>query len=155
MPKDPENQRKRKRLLVASIGVATVSFLGAQTGCNNEDDTIKSIANLLVPPFDTSQDPSVPRDAEVDAFVPPGQGLTLDAALRDAAGDALTTSGNLLPPPADAALGADAAADAARDAASDAAADAAKDAAPPKDTYIDTGLPSSGNLLPPLPSGDR
>jgi hypothetical protein len=154
MSNDPQNPRKGKRLLVASIGVATVSFLSLQTGC--EDGQMTNVANLLTPPVDTFHDPShvpdaaldaasdalipsanllaPPGDAAFDAIVPTGNLLAPpDASLHDAALDAIVTSGNLLPPP---------------DAAADAAP--AKDAAPAHDAKVDTGLPTSGNLLPPM-----
>jgi hypothetical protein len=165
MDTPPEKPRKGKKLLVASIGVATVSFMNLQTGCEDSDDgQLTNVANLIGIPIDSFHDPSLARDAALDAaldafspvvisgnLLPP---ITATANLlappADASFmDAIVTSGNLLPPP-------DAAADAASDAALDASHDAAaKDAAAPKDAKADTGLPSSGNLLPIPPNGSR
>jgi len=144
MAGDPHQQRKRKRLLVATIGVATVSFLGLQTGCRDEEPV--SSGNLLPPgAIDTSNDPTLARDAaSSDPLVgtgnlvapPPVSGNLLppptavDAGPKDAALDALIVSGNLVAPPPQ-----------------DAAADASDGAA--KDAKVDTGIiPPSGNLMP-------
>jgi len=149
--------RRRKRLLVASIGVATVSFLGMQTGCKDDDEKIDSIANLLAPPLDQGRDPSLTRDAATDAasardalfpsanLLPAPGDAALDALIHtanllappgDAALDAIVTTGNLVPPPLDAAL----------DAAGDAASDGAQPSdAAPKDAKVDTGLPPKGD----------
>lgn len=133
MRKDSPDKRKGKRLLVASIGVATVSYLALQGGCTDEEETITTVANLLAPPLDasyesvTTGDASRPVDAGFDALVVSGNLLPPPF---DASSDALITSGNLLPPPPP-------------DAATDAAADAARDG------QADVGLPSVGNLLPP------
>jgi hypothetical protein len=141
MADDARPLRRRKPVLVASIGVATVSYLALQTGCE-EEEQMHQVANLLAPPLDASFDPSVVPDAAedggFDAWVS-GNLLPPPPTEDDAGPDALVPSGNLLPPPADAAL------DAAQDAAQDAAHDAAHDA------KVDTGIPTSGNLLPPLP----
>jgi hypothetical protein len=155
MTQDPQRQRQRKRLLVASVGVATVSFMALQTGCEDTDG-LPYAANLLAIPLDGSIDfatvADAASDAQLDARPPPlptsGNlvAIPYDAGLKDAASDALVTSGNLVAPPPP-----DAAADAASDGATDAASDAAlKDAATPKDARVDTGIPSSGNLLPPI-----
>jgi hypothetical protein len=136
--------------LVASLGVATVSFMGLQTGCEDGDGHMTFTANLLAIPLDGSIDfstvPPIPDaggHASYDAAVIPVSGNLIapiqDSGPKDAAvADALITSGNLLPPPPP---------DAAVDAASDAAA---KDGSAPKDARVDTGIPSSGNLLPPI-----
>lgn len=150
MAQDPKQQRARKRLLVASVGVATVSFLSLQTACEDGDDHITTVANLLAIPLDSSIDSVVVRDASTDArpLFPSANliAIPVDAGPSDASGDALVTSGNLLPPlPRDAAT----------DAASDAAADAASDAATARDAKVDTGLPSSGNLVPVPPNGSQ
>jgi hypothetical protein len=142
----PDNRPKRKgkQLLVASVGVATVSYLALQGGCVDEE-SIPLVANLLAPPWDasvdtvTAADAALPGDAALDALVTSGTLLPPPPpppSACDAATDALTTSGNLLPPPPD------------LDAAQDAAADAASDAAA-RDAKADTSLPTSGNLLPP------
>ena len=136
---DPSN--KRKRLLVASLGVATVSYLGMQAGCADGEEYMTTISNLIAPPGDASFYPWPGSDAAVDAALgtdaqPPEAGGQ-DAALRDAAPDAIVTSGNLLPPP---------------DAATDAAT---QDASRAKDAQIDTGLPASGNLMPMPPRESR
>ncbi len=146
MSDDPQQQRKRKRLLVASIGVATVSFMSLQTGCEDEEQ-ISSVANLVAPPIDTFHDPSLARDAAMDALVTSGNLVAPPVVQpKDAAADALVVSGNLVAPPAR-----DAAADAA-DSATDAAADgAAKDAAADAKIVI----PPSGNLMPVPPLGPR
>ena len=147
-------RRKGKRLLVATIGVATVSYMGLHGGCT-EDGEMVVVANLLVPPVETSHDPSLvdasAHDAGQDALVGSGNLLpppvTSGNLLPPPTDAALDASGNLLPPPTDASL--DGAADAATDAAHPA------DAAHPKDAKIDTGLPSSGNLLPIPPRETR
>lgn len=146
MAHDPERQRKRKRLLVASVGVATVSFMGLQTGCDDSDGQMTFTANLLAIPLDGSIDFATVPDAATDARtgntlpLPPSANLLaipLDSGARDASADALIVSGNLVAPPPP-----------------DAAADAANDAAPKDgsidDARVDTGIPASGNLLPPL-----
>jgi hypothetical protein len=154
MTHDPQRQRKRKRLLVASVGVATISFMALHAGCS--DDEPVGSGNLLPPaPVDASTDPAIARDAASDASSdalvssgnlvappPPTSGNLLppapvDASAQDAAKDALVVSGNLVAPPP-------------QDASSDASDAALKDGSAPKDARVDTGIPSSGNLLPPL-----
>jgi hypothetical protein len=153
MPDNTRPKRKGKQLLVASVGVATVSYLALQGGCVDEAD-IPLVANLLAPPWDasidtvTTGDAALPADAALDALVVSGN--LLPPPPPDAATDALTTSGNLLPPPPP-----DAAMDALTTSGNllpppppDATVDAAPDAAA-RDAKVDTGLPTSGNLLPP------
>ncbi|HEX6239922.1 MAG TPA: hypothetical protein VFZ61_03470 [Polyangiales bacterium] len=110
MADNSANQRKRKRLLVASVGVATVSFLAVQAGC--EEPRQYTVANLLAPPDfgsaergDAAQDAS-PLDATPDALPASGNLVMppLDAAPHDAKGHTIATSGNLIPVPGDAAL---------------------------------------------------
>jgi hypothetical protein len=79
------SQRKRagKRLLVAAIGVATVSFVGAQSGCAPDTDDL-----------DARDETSAPYDDEGAAPSVSDQSLTSSAARLK-----LPQSGNLLPPP--------------------------------------------------------
>jgi hypothetical protein len=147
MTRDLKRQRQRKRLLVASVGVATVSFMALHTGCDDSDAQLTNVANLLVP-LDGSIDFAFAPDANAPPIPTSGNLLPLpqDSGPKDAGHDALVVSGNLVAPPP---------ADAAADAASDAAADAASDAAPSDgsaahDARVDTGIPASGNLLPPI-----
>ena len=154
MADDRQQLRRRKRLLVASIGVATVSFMSLQSGC--QDDEPATSGNLLPLPVGSQNDPALASDAATDATMdalvtsgnlvapplPPSGNLVappLDAAIKDAAPDALITSGNLVAPPP---------ADAATDAAGDAAA---------KDAESDAKIviPPSGNLMPVPPLGPR
>lgn len=156
MEKPPAKPRRGKKLLVASVGVATVSFMALQVGCEGDDDAPYPVANLLAP-VDASTDYATIRDATLDAagdaqidsgrLLPLPPSANLLAIPLDASMDAIVSSGNLLPPmPSDAAT----------DAASDAAQDAhVKDATTPKDAKVDTGLPISGNLIPIPPDGSR
>lgn len=150
MADDPQQQRKRKRLLVASIGVATVSFLSLQTGC--EDAEPVTSGNLLPVPVGSVKDPALAgdaaTDAAMDALVTSGNLVAPPVVQpKDAAADALIVSGNLVAPPAR-----DAAAEAA-DGATDAATDgAAKDAAQSDAKIV---IPPSGNLMPVPPLGPR
>jgi hypothetical protein len=137
MRRDSPDKRRGKRLLVASIGVATVSYLALQSGCTDLGEETFTSGNLVAPPLDASVEPVLPGDAArpadagSDALIGSGNLLPPPA---DASSDALITSGNLLPPPPEG--GADAAPDAVRDAAA-------------RDGQADVGLPSIGNLLPP------
>lgn len=84
-----------KRLLVAAIGVATVSYVGTQSGCaagtDTPDDESASIA-----PYDDEAEPQVASSE---------QAVTLSAAAKSAASTTLTAHprlppvGNLVPPP--------------------------------------------------------
>jgi hypothetical protein len=137
MREDPPHKRKGKRLLVASVGVATASYLALQSGCTELGEETYTSGNLLPPPQDssidgaTTQDAAQPADGGSDALIVSGNLLPPPA---DASSDALITSGNLLPPPREAGI------DPAQDAATDGAA---------RDGQADVGLPTSGNLLPP------
>lgn len=73
MTEEHKPKRRGKRLLVATIGLATLSYAGAP-GCG---DDLGTSGNLLLPP---AQDAG--RDASMDA-----------------GGDLGTPTGNLLPPP--------------------------------------------------------
>lgn len=138
MRDESQNKRKGKRLLVASLGVATVSYLALQSGCTDDLEDVPASGNLVAPPLDasfetvTTGDASAPRDAGLDALV--GIGNLLPPPILDASSDALITSGNLLPPPPGT--------------SSDAAVDGASDASA-GDARTDTDLPTTGNLLPP------
>ena len=129
MAETPPNSRKRKRLLVASVGVATVSFLALQTGCEDEVEYMHTVANLLAPPdFGTAVDAAVDAsasDAMADALPTSGNLISpIGEIPRYDSGTSIATSGNLIPVPGDAAL--NAAQDAAQDAqAKDAKADGA------------------------------
>jgi hypothetical protein len=145
----PARPRTGKRLLVAAVGVATVSFASTQ-GCEPEGGgyTIVTSGNLVAgPPYEagtsavTAPDARLPGPASDASVVDPRQPrpdaaaaeATRDAAsVREARDAGLPTSGNLLPPPRDAAVG---------DAAS-------KEAGRPV-------LPPSGNLLPAPPVQDK
>jgi hypothetical protein len=95
-PAAPE--RNRKRLLVAAIGVATISYASSQ-GCEPQPTMTSTSGNLVPPPADANPLPPA-RDAEL-----PSSGNLLPPPPRDAgppqdaAPDALPTSGNLVPPP--------------------------------------------------------
>lgn len=133
----PPSKKPGKRLLVASIGVATITYVSSQTGCalEHDDDPVTS-GNLLSPP---SVEPALRndgglRDGAADAEIFVSGNLVAPPYDRDAT---IVTSGNLLPPP---------------DAAThrDAEVDASKDAGKPKDSGLDwDAFPPSGNLLPP------
>jgi hypothetical protein len=138
--------RKGKRLLVAAVGVATVSFVSSQ-GCEPHTETFTSGNLLPAPPYEAGISPVTSPDAAdhapLDASGPlptsgnllPPQPLDASQTAMDAAhvaasthDSSLPTTGNLLPPPRDAAIG-----------------DAAiKDAGRPI-------LPPSGNLVPAPP----
>jgi hypothetical protein len=156
MAQDPKQQRARKRLLVATVGVATVSFLSLQTGCE-DDEYITTVANLLAVPLDSSIDMAVVRDASTDAtpLFPSANliAVPVDSGPMDASGDALTTSGNLLPPPQDASGDALITSGNLIPPPHDAAADAASDAATARDAKADTGAPSGGYPKPGHPRG--
>jgi hypothetical protein len=138
MGNDAPSRRKGKRLLVASVGVATVSFLAVQSGCE-EQQTMTNVANLLSPPdFGNAVAGDAAADAAQTAPTDSGNQAPLDARYT------IATSGNLISVPGDAAL------DAARN-----AADAAQDAQT-HDAKSDAWTPpSSGNLVPVPPAGDR
>ena len=126
-------RNKRKPLLSASIGVATISYMGMQGGCLDGDRRLIHSANLIGPPIEAGIEPSVVADSNLDSGMP--------------------QSGNLLPPPRDAATDANqqAESDAAPNPdAGDAAQDEdAGDAAQDEDAARDSMLPTSGNLVPP------
>jgi hypothetical protein len=106
MSQPPLRARTRKRLLVASVGVATVSFACTQ---KSERYEISTSGNLVAVPIEASVEPvadagsattSGGRDAQPAA---PESGNARDAASGD--GDAksarphpLPTTGNLVPP---------------------------------------------------------
>jgi len=79
------SQRKRagKRLLVAAIGVATVSFVGAESGCAPDVDDVDAPDESSAPYDDEGATPSVSD-----------QSLTLSNGRLS-----IPQSGNLLPPP--------------------------------------------------------
>jgi len=79
------SQRKRagKRLLVAAIGVATVSFVGAESGCAPDSDQVDARDESSAPYDDEGATPSVSD-----------QSLTISGGRLK-----IPQSGNLLPPP--------------------------------------------------------
>jgi hypothetical protein len=143
MSHDQGHKRRGKRLLVAAVGVATVSYALGQAGC--ADDPLPTSGNLMAPSDGglTVDEASVTGAADSGNLLPSPPGTIT------------YTSGNLLPPP-DASL--DAASDASDGDASDASdssdASDASDASKPTDAQVDGQvIPPSGNLLPP-PSGN-
>lgn len=61
-PAAPPPTRKGRKLLVASIGVATMAYVGAN--CGGSENVV---ANLLAPPVDASKDTANPvKDAAPD-----------------------------------------------------------------------------------------
>ncbi len=91
-----ERKRPGKPLLIATLGLATLSYATAQ-GCGDDEPTPSG--NLLAPPVDASVDggrDSGAMDATSGNLLPPPP--------QDAALDALTPSGNLIAPPGDASL---------------------------------------------------
>jgi hypothetical protein len=89
---DPDNVlgKPGRKLLVASLGVAALSYVG----CGNGPIT----GNLIAPPGDAATDAATDAPPSVGNLVAPPPA---DAAPPDAPGDA-PTAGNLLPPPVDA-----------------------------------------------------
>jgi len=120
--------RKGKALLVAAIGVATVSYL---KGCAEDHQSFSS-GNLLPGP----PDPALTRDAAADGAAPSDASLPGSGNLLPPPGDASLppVSGNLLPPPGDASL-----------------PPVSGNLLPPPP---DASLPPSGNLVPPPPPSD-
>jgi hypothetical protein len=155
---DPtRSKRKGKRLLVAALGVATVSYLNAQ-GCTEETERFTS-GNLVPgpPDFVTTGDGGAADAARIDTGIDTGIPTSGNLLPPPVVDTGIPTSGNLLPPPA-----VDASADAAKDAALDTGLptsgnllppppDAAVDAGKPKDAQVKDALPPVGNLLPPAP----
>ena len=149
--------RKGKALLVAAIGVATVSYL---KGCAEEHQSFSS-GNLLPGP----PDPALTRDAAADGAAPSDASLPGTGNLLPPPGDASLppVSGNLLPPPPDGSLPVSGnlvppppPSDAGRlvDAAALVDAElppAPSDAGKPNDAQVKDALPPVGNLLPPAP----
>lgn len=82
-------ERRGRRLLVAAIGVATVSYASSQGGCKREPVSSFTSGNLIPPPADAGR---VLPEQGVEAAPPP---------ISDAS---LPTSGDLPPsaPPGDA-----------------------------------------------------
>jgi hypothetical protein len=98
-------KRRGKRLLVASIGLATLSYVGAP-GCG--DDDLEGSGNLLVPPThdagpDAAMDAGDPGMPTGNLLPPPllqDSGNLLAPPPTDASTDsAIPASGNLLAPP--------------------------------------------------------
>jgi hypothetical protein len=96
----PNNgERKGKRLLVAAIGVATISYVSSQSGCKREPTSTTTSGNLVPPPAEAK--PTPPDDIGVQSsgnLVPPpaaDAGRGQDAAIEVP----LPPSGNLVPPP--------------------------------------------------------
>jgi len=89
MTQPPASPRKGKRLLVAALGVATVSFASGQ-GCGSDSGTERFTSGNLIPapPLEAG---AFPRDAALPEALP-------DAQAKDAG--VLPPSGNLPPPPA-------------------------------------------------------
>lgn len=98
-------KRPGKPLLLATIGLATLSYASAQ-GCGDDEPT--GSGNLLPPPQDAGLDASKDSGPPIlldsgNLLAPPPQDAAADSALGDAALDAqLPSSGNLVPPPPDA-----------------------------------------------------
>ena len=149
--------RKGKALLVAAIGVATVSYL---KGCAEDHQSFSS-GNLLPGP----PDPALTRDAAADGAAPsdaslPGSGNLLpppgDASLPPVSGNllppppdaSLPPSGNLVPPPPPSDAGPLVDAGPLKDAE---LPPAPSDAGKPNDAQVKDALPPVGNLLPPAP----
>jgi hypothetical protein len=80
-----QHKRASKRLLVAAIGVATVSYVGTQSGCAPDSDASED---------DTGENPSAYDDESVIPEVSEQALSTSGSELQF-----LPTSGNLLPPP--------------------------------------------------------
>jgi hypothetical protein len=102
MSEQTARRRNRKQLLIAAVGVATVSYLGS--GCNRVQVSSATSGNLMAPP---PAEAAVPQLADAGQVAPgpiaPSGNLMAppqDAALQ--APDVLDTpnvSGNLMPPP--------------------------------------------------------
>lgn len=78
--------RHRRKLLVASIGVATLNYVGVNCGSSSGS------GNLAPPPYDASAEAA--GDAEVDAATDaagdaPSDAATGDAGAEDATRDAI------------------------------------------------------------------
>jgi len=130
-PEPTSKPRKGRALLVAAIGVATMSYGGVQSGCGS---TIVTSGNLVSPPpADAGAGDAGAGDAgsDKDGSMPVSGNLLPPP--EDDAG--IVTSGNLLPPPP-----LDGGPDAGR--VTDGAVPDAGDAG-------DGSMPTSGNLLPP------
>ena len=137
----PPAKKPGKRLLVASIGVATITYVSSQTGCAAEHDDDPAVSgNLISPP---SVEPALRNDgglldASGNLLPPPDATIVTSGNLLPPPDATIVTSGNLLPPP-DASYLQDAEPE-----------DAATDASKPKDSGFDKdAFPPSGNLLPP------
>jgi hypothetical protein len=116
-----------RKLLIASVGVATVSYVALSTSCSSSSNPAGNlvappsdaadefpVANLVAPPFDAAEEFPVANlvAPPLDAFVPPADArgdVTADGP-RDAPGDAVSDQStiddfpvaNLVAPPIDA-----------------------------------------------------
>lgn len=131
LPPAPESTTKPRRgraLLVAAIGVATMSYGGVQSGCGT---TIATTGNLVSPPpAEAGAGDAGAGDGGSDKDgAMPVSGNLLPPPETDAG---IVTSGNLLPPPP---------------------LDGGSDAGHVPDGAVpdagDGSMPTSGNLLPP------
>lgn len=92
-------ERKGKRLLVAAIGVATISYMSSQSGCKREPTATTTSGNLVPPPAEAG--PVPPDDIGVQSsgnLVPPppaDAGRVEDAGVEVP----LVPTGNLVVPP--------------------------------------------------------
>jgi hypothetical protein len=114
-----------RKLLIASVGVATVSYVALSTSCGSSSTTGNvpppsdaadefPVANLVAPPFDAAEEFPVANlvAPPLDAFVPPedARGDVAADGPRDAPGDAVSDQAtiddfpvaNLVAPPIDA-----------------------------------------------------
>lgn len=69
MGSSDDGARKRKRLLVAAVGVATISYTSSQ-GCERESITTTTSGNLVPPPADAGR---VQDAAVLDGSAPSGE----------------------------------------------------------------------------------
>jgi hypothetical protein len=59
-----KRERRGRRLLVAAIGVATVSYASSQSGCKREPVSSFTSGNLIPPPADAGTPPPA-QDVDV------------------------------------------------------------------------------------------
>jgi hypothetical protein len=73
-----KRERRGRRLLVAAIGVATVSYASSQGGCKREPVSSFTSGNLIPPPADAGPPPEQGIDTAplsiTDAWLPPDAG---------------------------------------------------------------------------------
>jgi hypothetical protein len=99
---DPISQRKRtrKRLLVAALGVASISYVSTQSGCAPDADFDEE-SGASTAAYDDEQEPSAdPQQAKQALSIRADTQLTAPDRLRPPVGNLLPPPvGNLLPPP--------------------------------------------------------